>query len=30
MLRLAVSQAEIDTMGAHVDTLAGAAPDTIR
>jgi hypothetical protein len=30
MLRLAVSQAEIDTPGAHVDTLAGAAPDTIR
>ena len=31
MLRLAVSQAEIDGAGARVDTLAGtAAPDTIR
>ncbi|HET6618279.1 MAG TPA: hypothetical protein VFH69_10770 [Gemmatimonadota bacterium] len=30
MLRLTVSQAEIDTPGAHVDTLAGTAPDTIR
>ena len=30
MLRLTVSQAEMDTSEAHVDTLAGAAPDTIR
>ena len=30
MLRLTVSQAAIDTPGAHVDTMAGAAPDTIR
>ena len=30
MLRLTVTQAEIDTPGAHVDTMAGAAPDTIR
>jgi len=30
MLRLTVSQAEMDTSGAHVDTLSGAAPDTIR
>lgn len=30
MLRLTVSQAEIDTPGALVDTMAGAAPDTIR
>ena len=30
MLRLSVSQAAIDTPGAHVDTMAGAAPDTIR
>ena len=30
MLRLTVSQAEIDTPGANVDTMAGAAPDTIR
>lgn len=30
MLRLTVSQAAIDTPGALVDTMAGAAPDTIR
>jgi hypothetical protein len=30
MLRLTVSQAEIDTTEAHVDTIAGPAPDTIR
>lgn len=30
MLRLAVGQAEIDTAGSHVDTLAGSGPDTIR
>jgi hypothetical protein len=30
MLRLTVTQAAIDTPGAHVDTMAGAAPDTIR
>ena len=30
MLRLAVSQAEIDTAGSHVDTLAGSGADTIR
>jgi hypothetical protein len=31
MLRLTVSQAEMDTSGAHVDTLAGGTqPDTIR
>jgi hypothetical protein len=30
MLRMTVSQAAIDTPGAHVDTMAGAAPDTIR
>jgi hypothetical protein len=30
MLRLTVSQSEMDTSGAHVDTLAGSAPDTIR
>ncbi len=30
MLRLTVSQAAIDTPGAHVDTMAGSAPDTIR
>ena len=30
MLRLTVSQAAIDTHGAQVDTMAGAAPDTIR
>ena len=29
MLRLTVTQAAIDTPGAHVDTMAGAAPDTI-
>ncbi|HET6361526.1 MAG TPA: hypothetical protein VFH11_05660 [Gemmatimonadota bacterium] len=29
MLRLTVSQAAIDTPGAQVDTMAGAAPDTI-
>jgi hypothetical protein len=30
MLRLAVSQAEMDSASPHVDTLAGSAPDTIR
>ena len=30
MLRLTVSQAEMDTSDAHVDTLAGSPPDTIR
>jgi hypothetical protein len=30
MLRLTVSQAEMEASGAHVDTLSGAAPDTIR
>lgn len=30
MLRLAVSQSEIDTAGSPVDTLAGSGPDTIR
>jgi hypothetical protein len=30
MLRLTLSQAAIDSVGAHVDTLAGTAPDTIR
>ena len=30
MLRLAVGQAEIDTAGSRVDTLAGSGVDTIR
>lgn len=30
MLRLTVSQAEMDASGTHVDTLAGTPPDTIR
>ena len=30
MLRLTVSQSEIDTTAARVDTLTGVAPDTIR
>jgi hypothetical protein len=30
MLHLTVSQAEIDTSGSQVDTVAGSPPDTIR